>query len=84
MKQWFRRHHFRSVAFDLGMNIERYWEPHTIDIHQPSIIQTILAKFRMDESRPVAMPIAMKRHRRKPNEEACNMTIYQSMIGSIM
>jgi hypothetical protein len=38
----------------------------------------------MDESRPVAMSVAMKLHKRKPDEEACDPTIYQSMIGSPM
>jgi len=38
----------------------------------------------MDESRPVATPMAMKLHKRKPDEEACDPTIYQSMIGSLM
>jgi hypothetical protein len=44
----------------------------------------ILAKFRIDQSRPVATPKAMKLHKRKPDEEACDPTIYQSMIGSLM
>jgi hypothetical protein len=38
----------------------------------------------MDESRPVATPMAMNIHKRKPDEEACDPTIYQSMIGSLM
>jgi hypothetical protein len=38
----------------------------------------------MDESRPVAKPMAMKVHMRKPDVEACDPTIYQSMIGSPM
>ena len=38
----------------------------------------------MDESRPVATPMAMKLHKRKPDEEACDPTIYQSMIGSLI
>ena len=42
-----------------------------------------MAKFRMDESRPVATPMAMKLHKSKPDEEACNPTISQSMIGSL-
>jgi hypothetical protein len=37
----------------------------------------------MNESRPVATPMAMKLHKRKPDEEACDLTIYQSMIGSL-
>jgi len=84
MKKRFRMHDLVSVSFYLGMNIERNREHHTIDIHQRSYIQTILAKFRMDESRPVATPMAMKLHKTKPNEEACDPTIYQSMIGSLM
>jgi len=84
MKKRFRMHDLGSVSFYLGMNIERNREHHTIDIHQHSYIQTISAKIRMDESRPVATPMAMKLHKRKPDEEACDPTIYQSMIGSLM
>jgi len=76
MKKRFRMHDLGSVSFYLGMNIECNREHHTIDIHQHSYIRTILAKFRMDESMPVAMPMAMKLHKRKPDEEACNPTIY--------
>ena len=77
-------HDLGSVSFYLGMNIERNREHHTIDIHQHSYIQTILAKFRMNEFRPVATTLAMKLPKRKPDEEACNSTIYQLMIGSLM
>jgi hypothetical protein len=63
------------------MNIERNREHHTIDSHQHSYIGMILAKFRMHESRPVATPMAMKHHKRKPDEEACDHTIYRLMIG---
>jgi hypothetical protein len=59
-------------------------EHHTIDIHQHSALPTILAKFRIDESRTVATPMAMKLQKRKPNKEACDPTIYQLMIGSLM
>jgi hypothetical protein len=38
----------------------------------------------MDKSRPVATPMALKLNKRKPDEEACNPTMYQSMIGSFM
>jgi hypothetical protein len=38
----------------------------------------------MDESRPVATLMAMKLHKRKPDEEACDPTIHKSMIGSLM
>jgi hypothetical protein len=37
----------------------------------------------MDESRPVATPMVMKLHKRKPDEEACDQTIYKSVIGSL-
>jgi len=84
MKMRFRMNNVGSFSFYLGMNIERNWEHHTIHIHQRSYIWTILAMFRMDESRPVATPMAMKLHKRKPNQEACDPTIYQSMIGTFM
>ena len=76
MKRRFRIYDLGSVTFNLGMNIESNSEHDKIDIHQHSYIRTILAKFRMDESMPVAMPMAMKLHKRKPDEEACNPTIY--------
>ena len=77
-------HDLGSVSFYLSINIERNRDHHTIDVHQHSNIWTILAKFRMDESSPVAMPMAMKLHKEKPDEEASNPTIYQSMIGNRM
>jgi len=84
MKKRFRMHDLGSVSFYLGMNIERNREHHTIDIHQHNYIRMIFAKFRIDESRPVATPMWMKLHKRKPDKEACNPTIFQSMIGSLM
>jgi len=84
MKKRFPMHDLGSVSFYLGMDIERNQEHHTIDIHQHSYIRTFLAKFRMDESRPVATPMAMKLHKRKPTKAACDQTLYQSMIGSVM
>jgi hypothetical protein len=84
MKKRFRMHDLGSVSIYLGMNIECNREHHTINIHRHSYIGTISAKFRMDESRPVATLMAMKLHKWKPDKEACNPTIYQSMIGSPM
>jgi hypothetical protein len=75
MKQRIRMHDLGSVSSYLGMNIERNREHHVIDIHQHSYIRTILANFRMDESRPVATPMAMKLQKRKPDEETCDPTI---------
>jgi len=75
MKKRFWMHDLGSVSFYLGMNIKCNREHHMIDIHQHSYIQMILAKFTMDESRPDATPIAMKLHKRKPDEEACDPTI---------
>jgi len=84
MTKLFRMHDLRSVSLYLGMNIEHNQEHHTIDIHRHSYLRTILAKFRMDESGPVATPLAMKVHQRKPDEEGCNLTINQSMIRILM
>jgi hypothetical protein len=84
IKKRFRMHDLGSVSFYLGMNIKRNPDLHMIDIHQHSYIRMILAMFRMDKSRPVATPMAMKLHKRKPDEEACDPTIYQSRIGSLM
>jgi hypothetical protein len=84
MKRRFPMHDLGSVSFYLAMNIECNREHHTINIYQDRCIRTILAKFRMDESRPVATPMAMKLHKRTRDEETCDPTIYQSMIGSLM
>ena len=84
MKKRFRMHDLGSISYYLGMNIEHNREHHTIDLHQHSYIQSILAKFRMDKSKPVATPMAMKLHKRKPDDEACDPTIYQSMLESRM
>jgi len=84
MKKRFQMHDLGRVSFYLGMNLERNQEHHTMDIHQHSYIWKIFAKFRIDESRLVATPMAMKLHKSKPDEEACDSTIYQWMIGSLM
>jgi len=84
MKTRFWMHVLGSVCFYRGLNIERNREHDTIDIHQHSYIRTILAKFRLEESRPIATPMAMKLHKRKPDNEACNPTIYQLTIGSLI
>jgi hypothetical protein len=76
MKKRFRMHDLGSVSFHLGLKIERNREYHTIDIHQYSYIRMILAMFRLDESTPVATPMVMKLHNRKPDEVACDSTIY--------
>jgi hypothetical protein len=80
----FRMHDLGSVSFYLGMNIEPNRAYHTIHIHQHSYIRTIMAKFRMNNSSPVATPMAIKLHKRKRDEEACDLTIYRSMIVSLM
>jgi hypothetical protein len=84
MKKRFGMHDPGSVSFYLSMNIERNRELHTIHIHQNSYIRTILAKFTMDKSRPVAMPMTKKLHKRKPDEEAYDPTLRQSIIGSLI
>jgi hypothetical protein len=84
MKKTFWMHDLRSVSFYLGMNIQHTREHLTINIHQQSYILTILAKFRIDESRPVATPMAMHIHKTKPDYEACDPTIQQLMFGSLM
>jgi hypothetical protein len=84
MRTRFRIHQLGSVTFSLGMNIERNREHHTIDIYLHSYIRTILATFRMEESRTAATPMAMELHKNMPDKEACDPTINQSMIGRLM
>jgi hypothetical protein len=83
MKKRIWMHDLGSVCFYLGMNIERNQEHHTIDIHQHCYIRTILAKFGIDDSKPVATLIAMKLNRRMPDEEASDPTKYLSIIETL-
>jgi hypothetical protein len=62
-------HDLRSVSFHLRMNIKRNQDHHTINIHQHSYIPMFLGKFRMDESRAVATPLAMRIHRVCPTKK---------------
>ena len=80
----FRMHDLGAASHYLGMVIERDTTTGTIAIHQHAYIQSILEKFGMGEAKPVATPIAMKLHKRRESEEACDKELYQSMIGSLM
>jgi len=84
MKKKFQMYDLGSVFFYLGINFESNCNHHQIDISQRNYIQTILANLRMDKRRPVATAMAMKIHKRKPDEEDCDPTIYQSMIGNLL
>jgi hypothetical protein len=55
-----------SVSCYVSMNIEHSRKHQTIDIHQHSYFRTILPKFIMDESRPVATPMGMKKPAIRP------------------
>jgi hypothetical protein len=77
-------HDLGSVSLYLDMDIGCNQQHHMIDIHQHTDIRAILANVRMDESRPDVTPMVMKLHKRKPNEAACDLILYQSMIGSLM
>jgi len=84
MKKRFLMNNRGSVSLYLSINIERQWEHHTITLHQGSYIRTMMVKFHIDESRPVATPMVIKIHKSKQNEEACDRTISQSIIGCLM
>jgi len=75
-KKRVRMHDLGSVSLYLAMHIEWNREHHTNNIHQHS-----LGKFRMHESRPVTTPMATKLDKRMPDEEACDRTLYQTLIG---
>ena len=77
-------HDLGYFSFYLGMNIEHNLDLHMINIHQHSKILMILAKFRMDESRPVATPSVIKLLKRNPDKETSDPTIYQSIMGSLL
>jgi len=84
MMKRFRMHDLGSESFYLGVNTKCNQEHHMIDIHLHSFVRIILAEFRMVDSRPVATAMAMKLHKRTPDKEACDLAIYQSIIGSHM
>jgi len=60
MKKRFRMHDLGSVSIYRSIIIEHNREHYTINIPQHSYIRTIFMKFRMDEFRPVAMPMVIK------------------------
>jgi hypothetical protein len=66
------------------MNIDRNREHHAINHHGHSYIQIIFAEFKMEQSRQVATPMAMKLNKMMPDTEACDPSIYQSMIQCLM
>jgi hypothetical protein len=76
MKMRFWMHDLGSVSIYLGMHLERNREHPMIAINQHSYIWTILAKFRKNESRPAATPMAMKLQQRTPDEAVCDPTIF--------
>jgi hypothetical protein len=80
MNKMIRMHDLESVPIYPGLPIKLNREHHMIDNHQHSYIRTIFAKFRLAESWPVTTPMAMNLHKRKPDKEACDPTIYQSRI----
>jgi hypothetical protein len=84
MTNWFQLHDLGSVSFYHCMIIECNWEDHTIDLHQQSYIGTMLVLFQIEESRTVATPLAMMVDRRKPVKKACDLTIYQLMMATLM
>jgi hypothetical protein len=84
MKKMFRMQDLGSFSFYLCMNIECNQEPSKIDLNLYRYIGMILAKFRMHESRPVATRMGMKLVWRTPNKEACDPTVYRSMIINLM
>jgi hypothetical protein len=59
------------------VNIKYNRDHPTINIHLHNHILTILAKFRMDKSRPVATLMATKLYQRKADNAAGDPTIYQ-------
>jgi len=84
MRKRFWMHDLGSVSVDLGMTIELNQMHHMINIHHHCYIRTMLEEFRMDASRVVAMPIVIILHKKKPEEEASDLTKYRSMFGSLV
>jgi len=83
-KERFRIHDLGSVSFVFRLTIRHKLDHQAIDIYLHTYIQTILAMFRMDESRLVAKPMAMMLDERKHDEDAYDPTIYQAMIRMLM
>lgn len=80
MRLWM--HDLRHAFLYISMNIRCNLESHMIIIHEHSYSQSNLATFSIDESRSVTIPMAVMVQKRKHEEEVCDRSKYQLIIGS--
>ena len=73
------------VQHFLGMIVTCDVRGNKINITQEGYIRRVLEKFDMSNYKPVAMPMDKdKPYEREGEEEACDKTLYQQLIGSLM
>ena len=80
----FQMHDLGEVSFYLGMAIERNRHQRTVSVYQHAYIRAVLERFGMAEAKAASTPLSERHHKRRPNEERCDQSLYQSMIGSLM
>jgi transposase InsO family protein len=68
----------------LGMEIIRDRDKHTIELSQCRYIESILERFEMGSSRPVATPMDPNTKLIKLNEAEVDVKTYQSALGALM
>ena len=73
------------IHYALGMVIKRDRERKTLTISQPEYLRSILARFNMENSNPVATSLEVGRNFRRTteDEEKADISLYQQAIGCV-
>ena len=82
MKHEFEMSMFGEIKFFVGLQVHQL--KHGIFVTQTKYIKEILKKFRLEDFKPVSMPMAIG-HRLSKSDESTevNQTMYNSMIGKL-
>lgn len=78
----FEIHSLDNAGTFLGFQIHKH-ENGDITLHQESYVNTILKRFRMDQSTPTESPVAVSKSKSTPEELEQN-TPYREAVGSLM
>ena len=85
MSKRFKMEDKGEISFILGMKISRDRVNNVLTISQKSYLQEVLERFGMQDCRPVATPVEAEKKfvRGTEEDEKCNVSTYQSAIGSL-
>ena len=74
-----------EIHYILGMSVQRNRKLKTLTIDQKAYLENVLAKFGMDDCKSIATPLdaSVNLVSRAEDEESCDVTLYQSAIGSL-